>query len=545
LSEKMELYKDYFLIFLLVGLFIILTVFIIYPVLSLIQYGLARQGIAGFIEVITNEKFVRVILNTFFVSSAVTLISTGMGFVMAYLTDYLKIPGSRIIKSIFKLPLMVPTIVFALGFILVFGRMGTITRLLGGKWDIYGWQGIVIADSLVYLPLAHMLLSSVLSNIDRSLEYAANSLGADDSQAFRTVILPLAAPGIANSALLIFTKSLSDFGIPLILGGNFHVLSVEIYIQGMGLYRIDIASFLALMLLIPSFALLFFQMFWLSKKTYITVTGNPTQVEPRPVRGAVKWLSYMLLAIIGFLICSVYGSLFIDAFNKIPGLGFSFTLDNFKYMILQALDALKNSLLVSALAVPICTITGITIAYLIARRRFIGDNVLNALSMAPLAMPGVVIGIAYLLAFSKPPLLLTGTYLILVLCIAFRELPYTVRTGLAALAQIDPSLEQSAVILSPSSTSFRKVVLPLLGKAAMAGATYTFLRSMTTLSAIIFLVSAGWRLFTIYILDEIELANIGSACALSVTLILIVFMTMFIVNILSKLLGLKEVGFQL
>lgn len=546
--EKLPLYKkDPYTIFLTFFTFISLLLFIVYPIYSILEYGLTKGGLAGFYEVLMKERFRRIILNTFFVATLITISTISLGFVTAYLTTYLNIPGRKFFSAVIKLPLMTPTIVISLSFITIFGRNGMITRLIGFQiFDIYGWKGILIASTFVFLPMSHLLISSVLANIDQSLEYAANSLGARDFRALRTIVFPLAMPGIANAALLIFIESMANFGIPLVLGGNFRVLSVEIYSQALGRYRIDVAAFLAALLLLPSISFLILQMYLLSKRGYTTVTGAPTAVEPKKVRGLMKWVPSSILVFVAGIILIIYGSIIINAFNVAPGLDFEFTFDNFRFMIQQATRALRNSFLVAAIAVPLCSLVGITTAYLISRRKFSGEGAMNFFSMMPIGIPGVVIGIGYILGFNKPPLLLVGTYLILVINIAFRELPFAVRTGVASLQQIDVTIEQASLSLGAGSiTTYRRVALPLLAKAFMASATYTFIRCMTTFSAIIFIAPIGWKLFPIYILESIETLSLGNASALSTTLIFFILLTFLLETIITKIIGKEEWAFYL
>ena len=241
------------------------------------------------------------------------------------------------------------------------------------------------------------------------------------------------------------------------------------------------------------------------------------------------------------MVLCIYILIPIASFIKTWGLNYSFTLDHYRYAINVGERAIVDTTWLSILATPLAGIFGMVIAFLIVRKKFIGNGFINFASLLSIAVPGTVIGIGYILTFNTPPIAITGTATILIAAFLVRALPIGIRAGVSSLQQIDPSIEEAAADLGSNATKvFTSVTLPLIKNAFFSGLVYAFIRSMTSISAVIFLVSANYSLLTILILDQVEEAKFGVASAFSTILILIVYLAIWIINLLLKRLGVSQ-----
>jgi iron(III) transport system permease protein len=384
-------------------------------------------------------------------------------------------------------------------------------------------------------PIAYLTMVGVLHSIDSTLEDASLDLNASKLKTFLKVTLPLSMPGILSAWLLVFTNSLADFANPLILSGNYRVLSVEAYLEVTGMNRLGNGAALSILLLLPTITAFLVQRFWVSKKSFVTVTGKPspriTELVSKPVK--IVLLTLMILIII-FLI-SLYGTIVAGCFVKNWGIDYTFTLENIKEALQRGKDAITDTVTLASLATPIAGVLAMMTALILVRKRFSGKRIFEILIMAPFAIPGTLIGISYILAFNKPPIILVGTGAIIVINYIIRELPVGVEGGVAALRQIDPSIEEAAQDLGADvPTVFKTVVLPLLRPAFISSLSYTFVRSMTAVSAVIFLISAKWYHITVLIYNFSENLRFGLASVLATTLIIIVLAAFGIMRLLVR-----------
>ena len=470
--------------------------------------------------------------------------------------------GTRLgkpLNALALMPIITPPFVVGLGLILLFGRSGLVNQALEWAFGIpptrwfYGVFGIWLAQMFAFTPIAFMIMRGVVQGVSPSLEEASQTLRATRMQTFWRITLPLLKPGLANAFLVGFIESMADFGNPIILGGQFSVLSTEIFFAIVGA-AIDPGMAAALSLVLTVFALAVFviQRQVLSGAQFTTVSGKgdagiPLNLPPAVLnvcRGiAGPWLAFTLV---------VYVFAFAGGFVQTWGRDYTFTLNHFKTAFdVQwgefgwvwagtAWNSLFNTLSLSAMAAPVCAGLGLLMAWLLARTEFKGKNAFEFAALLTFAIPGTVLGVSYILAFNVPPVELTGTGLIIVLCFVFRNLPVGVRAGTAAFKQLDRSLDEASQMLGASTlTTLRRVVLPLLKPALTAALTYSFVRSMTTVSAVIFLVSAKYELATTYIIGRVGNGDYG--VALAYCTVLIVFMSA-ITWMLQKAIGERQLG---
>ena len=463
--------------------------------------------------------------------------STVIGFIFAFVIERTGIRGKKLIGTMATMPVISPPFSLTLSIILLFGNNGLITnQLLGLKnFSIYGLTGLVLVQTVSMFPIAFMTISSILKSIDSTMEDAAMDLQATRLKTFLSVTLPLSLPGILSAWLLVFTTSLADFANPLLLAGSYRVLSVEAYIIVTGRNNLGGGAALSLLLLMPTLTAFFIQRYWVNKKSVVTVTGKPSvrlaELTTKPVRIALTVFVSLCLV----FIVSLYGTIFAGCFVKAWGIDYSFTLANFGEALTRGWKAIADTVTLAAAATPIAGIIAMAAALIVVRQTFFGKRVLEVLLMTPFAIPGTLLGISYILAFNKPPLLLVGTAAIIVLNYVVRELPVGLETGAANLRQIDKSIEEAAQDLGADmSKVFTSVVLPLIRPSFLTSMSYTFVRSMTAVSAVIFLISARWYHLTVQIYNFSELLCFGLASVLSTVLIIIVLGAFGLMQILVR-----------
>ncbi len=467
--------------------------------------------------------------------------STVMGLAFALVATRTRFPFKKGLRLLTVLPIITPPFVIGLALTLLFGRAGVITQGLSslfgvepGRW-LYGLTGIWIAQVLSFTPISFLVLIGVVEGVSPSMEEASQTLRADRWRTFWLVSLPLMKPGIANAFLIGFIESMADFGNPLVLGGSHGVLSTEIFFAVVGSQNDPSrAAVLAIILLCFTLTAFLAQRYWLAGKNFATVTGKGDSGShialPKPLSIGVHALviPWMLFTIV------IYGMILFGGFVKTWGLDNSLTLDHyerafsveFRDGVLAwtgvAWNSFWTTMEIALISAPLTAAVGLLTAYLIVRQKFAGRNVFEFALMMSFAIPGTVIGISYIMAFNLPPLEMTGTALILIACFVFRNMPVGVRGGMAAMSQLDKSLDEASLTLRATSfRTIRKIILPLLRPAITAALVYSFVRAITSISAVIFLVSAEYNMATSYIVGLVENGEYGVAIAYSSMLIVV------------------------
>lgn len=497
--------------------------------------------------------------NSLFLAILVGLITTALGLCFALVVTRSGFRYKRAIRALTVLPIITPPFVIGLALILLFGLSGSVTQFVADMFGVqptrwlYGMPGVLIAQTLAFTPIAFLVLIGVVEAVSPSMEEAAQTLRANKWQTFKTVSLPLMRPGLANAFLLGFIESMADFGNPLVLGGNFDVLSTEIFFAIVGAqYDQGRAAVLAMVLLFFTLSAFYAQRAWLGKKSYTTVTGKgdagvhplmPTGLSVPVMIIAISWATFTII----IYAMIVYGSV-VELWGVNNTLTFKHYITAFSLRIEEegirwtgaAWDSFWTTISIAAIAAPLTAAVGLITAYLLTRQNFAGKNAFEFGTMLSFAIPGTVIGVSYILAFNVPPIEITGTGVILVISFVFRNMPVGVRAGIASMSQLDRSLDESSLTLGANSwQTFRRVILPLLRPAILAALVYSFVRAMTAISAVIFLVSARYDMATSYIIGRVENNDYGLAIAYSTALI---FVMLAAVGLLQLLVGRVQIG---
>ncbi|MHA6265910.1 iron ABC transporter permease [uncultured Aliiroseovarius sp.] len=564
---------DVFVVSAIGGVIVIVTTFVFFPIAKMLLAAFITEE-GGYSAAVFASKFFDDRLwglgcfaggrcgaawNSLFLAILVGVLTTVLGLVFALVVTRSGFRYKRALRALTVLPIITPPFVIGLALILLFGLSGSVTQFFAELFGIqptrwlYGMPGVLIAQTLAFTPIAFLVLIGVVEGVSPSMEEAAQTLRANRWQTFRTVSLPLMRPGLANAFLLGFIESMADFGNPLVLGGNFDVLSTEIFFAIVGAqYDQGRAAVLAMVLLFFTLSAFYAQRMWLGKKSYTTVSGKgDAGVHPLMPNGLAVPV-FIAAGVWGMFTIIVYGMILYGSVVELWGVNNSLT---FKHYITAfsvrieesgirwtgaAWDSFWTTIYIAAAAAPLTAIVGLITAYLLTRQTFAGKNAFEFGTMLSFAIPGTVIGVSYILAFNVPPIEITGTGIILIISFIFRNMPVGVRAGIASMSQLDKSLDESSLTLGANSwQTFRRVILPLLRPAILAALVYSFVRAMTAISAVIFLVSAEYDMATSYIIGRVENNDYGLAIAYSTTLIVVMLAA---VGLLQILVGRTKIG---
>lgn len=542
------LWREPLLLVSILAIFYFLLTFVAFPIFQVLKTSMQDEGqfsLANYAAVFRAQYYFEPFVNSMVLGVLTATVGTFVGFVFAYGITRTPMPFKRFFRLTATFPIISPPFVVALGAILLFGRSGSITPFIEavfGEYSIYGLGGLVLVETIAYGPTAFLVLVGVLQAIDPALEEAAMDLGASRGRVFRTVTLPLATPGVASAWLLVFIQSVADFGNPMVISGNFRVLSVQAFLQIAGMYDLARGSTLAVLLLVPTLIAFLIQKYWVSRRSYVTVTGKPTAATIKNLEWYIKAPVYTICMLFTLLVFLFYGTVIYGSFQRLWGVDATLTLRNYSQMFRVGKDYILDSLTLSSIATPLTGLIGMFVAFLIIRKRFLGRGLMEFVSMLTFAVPGTVVGIGYILAFNQQsvlmPVTLTGTAAIIVLLLVFRNMPVGIQSGTAALQQIDATIEEASTDLGASSlVTFRKITLPMIAPAFFSGLVYSFVKAMTAISAIIFVVSGRWNLITVAILGFVDNSQYAQAGAMSILLIFIVMAALGIIQLVVNRIG--------
>lgn len=405
---------------LLVGVFVFL--FIAWPLLRVIWQGFFDQTTGDFDTTYFNQYFdpyyqrynFFVVRNTLVMGFFTALGGTALGFVFAYTLVRCNIPFPRFVHVLTLLPTISPPFAIAIAAILLFGRAGLVTkRILGidfaqGVNDIYGVDGLVFVQIITFFSVAYLIIRAMLERLDPAMEEAALSLGASKFHIFRTVTLPLLIPGLAGSFLLLFVESLADLGNPLLLGGNTTVLSTEIFLAVNGQFDQQKGAALSLVLLIPTLSVFLLQRYFVSRRSYVAVTGKPTGGQLMVKEPWIRWTFISITFAMLLLVLALYISILVGSFTTLWGINYTPDLSHYATAFTRGMNAILSTTFLSAVATPIAGLVGMIVAYMVVRKSFSGKETLDFVSNLGGAVPGTILGIGYIVAFIKAPIVVVG-----------------------------------------------------------------------------------------------------------------------------------------
>ncbi len=543
LNETKMIFRQPLLLAAIILSIALLLLFVVYPLAKTLVYSLTDEtgsfSLANLITILQTPRYGKVFGRTMALGLIVAAIATFVGYVFAYTITRVNVPAKGFLKTMATLPILSPPFVLSLSIIFLFGKQGLISKDLLHivNSSVYGMKSLIVVQVMSFFPIAYLTLSGILASIDASVEDAACNMGAGRWKTFWTVTFPLSLPGIISGALLVFIQSLEDFSNPATIGGDYTTLSIEVYNIITGSYDMRKGSVLALLLLLPAVIAYLLNKYWVNKKSFVTVTGKPTQARKLIDEPHIKWPLFAFCMIISAVIILFYGTVIFASFVRTWGVDFTLTLDQYRRALQYGWDSLKNSMVLGLISAVIGGLLGMIIAYITAKRNYFGKRFIEVSSVLMFAVPGTVLGISYILGFNSEPLALTGTGVILVIVFTFRNMPVAIESGSTTLLQIDNSIEEASTILgADTGYSFRRITLPILKNAFFSGIVYSFTKAITAVSAVIFLVSPRWKLVTSNIYSLFDLAKYGQAAAFVTMMvgILLVFIGLFntVINLL-------------
>ncbi|MDQ0615181.1 iron(III) transport system permease protein [Microbacterium sp. W4I4] len=540
------------LLVVIAGLMLILGL----PVAKLIGAGFSEDGLAAMIAAITGNSVP--LRNTILLGLLVGVVGTAIGFVCAYAQVFLDFRGKRILHWITLLPTISPPFAAATAIVTLFGKRGIVSyQLFGLELNVYGLPGLVMVLSLTFAPVAYMNIKGMFQNLDPSLFEAASTLGATQLRTLFIVTIPMVVPALLASFLVLFVEGIADLANPLVIGGDYRVLASQIYFAVAGSGDIASAAGIALVLLAPALSVFVVQKYWASRKSVITVTGKPTGVvQPVTSKRIVIPIGILAGAWSVFVVL-VYSTIIVGGFVKILGVDNTLTLAHYEFVQRLGSTAIGTTLTMTLIAAPIAALTSVTIGWLVVRHLPRAGKVLDFVGMLGAAIPGTVLGLGFALAYSQPTWFLgvqvlpalagglavgSGMIAIIMVYVA-RGVPTGQQASIAALAQINPQVEEAASSLGANAvTTFRKVTIPLVSGAVVTAITYAITKSMTTITAIIFITTPQTKVMTSQILDEVDAGRFGNAFAYSTILIGMVFVILIIATSLLQLLNRSQKG---
>lgn len=508
----------------------VFALFLIYPLFSLFvsafqDASTGAWSMQNFVHFFERKYYYQSMINSFSVTTCVTILAVIIGTIVAYFMTLYKIKFKSAVEICIVISLLSPPFIGAYSWILIGGRNGYVTRFLAQYGidfpSIYGFVGILLVLTLKLYPFIYLYVAGAMKNIDSALIEAAESLGCSGIRKVVTIIVPLITPTILAGALMVFMNAMADFGTPMLIGEGYNVMPVMIYsefINEVGDQANFAAAMAALMVLITS-TIFMLQKYVVNRKSFTMSSLRPLPVgELHGLRKVIVHLFIYTLVALSMIpqLVVIYtsflktsGSIFVDGYS----------LDSYRTIFDSLGTAISNTYLFSTTAMIAIVFLGMTIAYLTTRKKSWLTEIIDTLSMFPYIIPGSVLGITLLLAFNDEPLLLSGTAAIIIISLIIRRLPYTLRSSSAILYQLSPSMEEASISLgaSPLKTFF-KITAVMMLPGVMSGAIISWITAINELSSSIILFTGATKTMSVAIYTEVIRASYGTAAALSTIL---------------------------
>jgi iron(III) transport system permease protein len=505
---------------------VFLALFVLYPMLQVLMRsvqdsGGAFIGLANYARYFSTPAIAVSITNSLAVSAVTMVVTVLLAFVYAYALTRTTMPLRGVFRLVAMLPIFAPSLVQGIAFVYAFGNNGIVTRLTGVNVGIYGFKGIVAAETFYCFPHAMLILVAALTAADARLYDAAAALGASRLKTFRTVTLPGVKYGLMSACFVVFTLVITDFGVPKVIGGKYSVMATEIYNQVIGQQNFTMGATVSVVLLIPA-VLAFLVDRLVQRRQYALLSSRSTPLVPDR-RAARDGVLFVYCALVAGTIAAIYGVILVSSLVVRWPYSFVLTAKHYRFDTIGGYTPLANSLYVAAITAVAGTIVVVAGAYLVEKCRTPASGPLYLLSILPVAIPGMVLGLAYIFTFNAPgsPLnVLYGTLAILVVSNLIHYFTVPFLTAMTALKQMDGEFENvSASLGVPFYRTFWRITVPVALPSIVAISMYFFLNAMVTLSAAVFLVAPGTELAAVAVLLMDDAGDTAQAAAMSVLII--------------------------
>lgn len=508
----------------------LVLVFIVYPQIQVIL----TPGAGGYVDFLVGTTWVKPLQNSLLITLLSTSTAVTLGFIYAYAMVYSDMPWKPFFRIVGILPLLSPPFVVAAAYILLFGPRGIVSYYVFGQSpNVLGIYGVWGVQTIAFFPFAYQLIADVLSRSDARMEQAARNLGAGSWRTFRTVTLPMTRPGLGAAILTTSIYILEDFGNPALIGGFFTVLPTQAYSLISGFGDLPGAAAVSTILLVLALVIYMAKVRLDGARSYVTVSGRASSMPHPPVPAAVTRACFIACLILAGLIALVYGTLLVSALTIAFPTNLTPTGAHFEYLTAHNLS-LRNTLVYGLTAAAISAVLALFAGFLVQRGTWPGRRVMDFLLIMPAAVPGLFFGLGYLTAFNQPWLDWYSGGGLIVTALIFWNIPVGYQAAVAGLRQIDRSIDEAATSLGASSLrGFRDVILPMLRGSLRVGFVTTFVRTVTTLSLIIFLFTPGSQTATITIFQLVNDFNWGGATAFTVADIAMAVIVLVIIGIVG------------
>ncbi|WP_169569688.1 putative 2-aminoethylphosphonate ABC transporter permease subunit [Sneathiella limimaris] len=510
-----------------IGVWLVITLLL--PLYAMLSKSFQNKdggyiGLSNYVEYFSTPALFNSIENSFFIAIVSTIITISLASVFAFVLARSTIPFKGMFKGIALLPLLAPSLLPGISFVYLFGRQGVLKDLLG-DYSIYGPIGIVMGEVFYTFPHALMILIAAFSIADARLYEAADVLRTGRIRTFFTVTLPGIKYGLISAIFVVFTLVITDFGIPKVIGGQFNVLATDIYKQVIGQQNFEMGAVVSVVLLIPAIVAFMVDRF-VQRKQVAMLTARAVPYEPKPH----FWLNtafFIYCCVIGVMIIGIIGMAGYASFVTFWPYNLELSLNNYNFDIMDGggWDSFYNSLKMAAYSAIFGTVIIFTGAYMVEKAKGFSlmRSVIQFLCMIPMAVPGMVLGLAYIFFFNHPdnPLgFIYGTMPILVIVTIAHFYTVSHLTSMTALKQMDPEFETvSASLKVPFYKTFIRVTVPVCLPAVLDVSIYLFVNAMTTVSAVIFLYSSDTSLASIAALNMDDAGDVAPAAAMCMVIV--------------------------
>jgi iron(III) transport system permease protein len=513
----------------LLGLFaLFLWVFLAWPMVQIVWRSLhdnrgAFIGLGNYVRYVSTPAIGVSITNSLGVAFVAMAVTVALAFVYAYALARARIPGRGLFRLVAMLPIFAPSLVSAIAFVYAFGNNGIVTRLTGFNVGIYGAKGIVLAEVFYCFPHAMLILMAALAAADARLYDAAAALGASRVKTFMTVTLPGVKYGLMSACFVVFTLVITDFGVPKVVGGKFSVMATEIYNQVIGQQNFTMGATVSVVLLIPAALACVIDRI-VQRRQYALVSSSARPLAPGRGR-LTNALLFGYCALVAAAILGIYAVIVGASLVTRWPYNFALTLKHYRFDTIGGYTPLLNSVGVAALTAVVGTVITFAGAYLVEKSRTAAAGVLYMLGLLPVAVPGMVLGLAYIFVFNAAGSVLNrlyGTLAILVISNLIHYFTVPFLTATTSLKQMDAEFENvSASLGVPFYRTFWRVTVPIALPSIVGISMYFFLNAMVTLSAVVFLVAPGTELAAVAVLLLDDAGESAQATAMSVLIIAI------------------------
>ena len=528
------------------------ALFFLYPISQIVigsftDSATGEFSLGAYQTFFSRRYYTNTVWNSLRVTLAATLSTAIFGSLLAYINAVIHIRGRTFLQVAMIVSVLSPPFIGAYSWIVLLGRAGIITRAINSLFGIqyggiFGFSGILLVFTVRLSPLIFLYVSGAMKNMDTSLIEAAESLGCHGLRKIRLIIVPLILPTLLSAGLLVFMRSLADFGTPMLIGEGYRTLPVLIFSSFMGEVTRDysLASAIAVLVTVVTTLIFLVQKFIASRRNIAMNALHP--IEPKKIRGWKNVLAHMYAYAFVTIAMLPTVVVLINSFQRTTGTIFvpGFSLDSYRTAFSAMATPIMNTYRFSFAALGVILVIGIAVSYATVRRPNVISSVLDTTTMFPYIIPGSVLGIAMLTTFNTRPILLSGTATILIASFVIRRLPYTIRSSSAILRQMNPRVEEAAQSLgaSPPKT-FTRVTLPIMFSGVMPGAIMSWMSIMSELSASIMLFVPSTATMTIAIYTQVMRGNFGVASALASILIVSTVIALFV---FFKITGRRELS---